>query len=44
MNTETTSQPIKFVEVLRREAKLGDAVIIYDEGGNWRGVAFPSRR
>jgi 2,4-dienoyl-CoA reductase-like NADH-dependent reductase (Old Yellow Enzyme family)/thioredoxin reductase len=25
-------------EVLRREARLGDAVIVYDEGGNWRGV------
>ncbi len=24
--------------VLRREARLGDAVILYDEGGNWRGV------
>lgn len=24
--------------VLRREAKLGDAVVIYDEGSNWRGV------
>jgi NADPH-dependent 2,4-dienoyl-CoA reductase/sulfur reductase-like enzyme len=24
--------------VLRREARLGDAVIVYDEGGNWRGV------
>ena len=24
--------------VLRREARLGDEVIIYDEGGNWRGV------
>jgi 2,4-dienoyl-CoA reductase-like NADH-dependent reductase (Old Yellow Enzyme family)/thioredoxin reductase len=24
--------------VLRREARLGDAVVIYDEGGNWRGV------
>ena len=25
-------------EVMRREARLGDAVIVYDEGGNWRGV------
>lgn len=25
-------------EVLRREAKLGESVIVYDEGGNWRGV------
>jgi 2,4-dienoyl-CoA reductase-like NADH-dependent reductase (Old Yellow Enzyme family)/thioredoxin reductase len=25
-------------EVLRREARLGDAVIVYDEGGNWRGA------
>lgn len=25
-------------DVLRREAKLGDEVIVYDEGGNWRGV------
>ena len=25
-------------EVLRREARLGDAVILYDEGSNWRGV------
>lgn len=25
-------------EVLRREARLGDAVILYDEGGNWRGL------
>lgn len=25
-------------EVLRREARLGDAVVVYDEGGNWRGV------
>ena len=24
--------------VLRREARLGDTVIVYDEGGNWRGV------
>lgn len=24
--------------VLRREARLGDAVVLYDEGGNWRGV------
>ncbi len=25
-------------EVMRREAKLGDHVILYDEGGNWRGL------
>jgi 2,4-dienoyl-CoA reductase-like NADH-dependent reductase (Old Yellow Enzyme family) len=25
-------------EVLRREARLGDTVVLYDEGGNWRGV------
>jgi 2,4-dienoyl-CoA reductase-like NADH-dependent reductase (Old Yellow Enzyme family) len=25
-------------DVMRREAKLGDTVIVYDEGGNWRGV------
>lgn len=25
-------------QVIRREARLGDAVVIYDEGGNWRGV------
>jgi 2,4-dienoyl-CoA reductase-like NADH-dependent reductase (Old Yellow Enzyme family) len=24
--------------VLRREAKLGSSVILYDEGGNWRGL------
>jgi 2,4-dienoyl-CoA reductase-like NADH-dependent reductase (Old Yellow Enzyme family)/thioredoxin reductase len=24
--------------VLRRETRLGDAVIVYDEGSNWRGV------
>ena len=24
--------------VLRREARPGDAVVVYDEGGNWRGV------
>ena len=24
-------------EVIRREARLGDTVILYDEGGNWRG-------
>ena len=24
--------------VLRREARLGDAVVLYDEGSNWRGV------
>lgn len=23
---------------MRREARLGDHVILYDEGGNWRGV------
>lgn len=25
-------------EVMRREAKLGDHVILYDEGGHWRGL------
>lgn len=25
-------------DVLRREARLGDTVVVYDEGGNWRGV------
>ena len=25
-------------DVMRREAKLGDTVVVYDEGGNWRGV------
>ena len=25
-------------EVLRREARLGDTVVVYDEGGNWRGA------
>jgi len=25
-------------EVLRREARLGDTVIVLDEGGNWRGA------
>ncbi len=25
-------------DVLRREAKLGDTVIVYDEGSNWRGA------
>ena len=25
-------------DVLRRAARLGDHVIVYDEGGNWRGV------
>ncbi len=25
-------------EILRREAKPGDAVILYDEGGHWRGL------
>jgi pyruvate/2-oxoglutarate dehydrogenase complex dihydrolipoamide dehydrogenase (E3) component len=24
--------------VMRREARLADAVVVYDEGGNWRGV------
>lgn len=24
--------------VLRREARLGDTVVVYDEGSNWRGV------
>lgn len=24
--------------VLRREARLGDSVIVYDEGGHWRGL------
>ncbi len=24
--------------VLRREARMGDAVVVYDEGSNWRGV------
>ena len=24
--------------VMRREARLGDAVVVYDEGSNWRGV------
>ena len=24
-------------EVLRREARIGETVIVYDEGGNWRG-------
>lgn len=24
--------------VMRREARFGDAVVVYDEGGNWRGV------
>jgi thioredoxin reductase len=24
--------------VMRREARLGDAVVLYDEGSNWRGV------
>ena len=23
---------------MRREAQLGDTVIVYDEGGNWRGL------
>ena len=23
---------------MRREARLGDAVVLYDEGSNWRGV------
>ncbi|MEO8241525.1 MAG: FAD-dependent oxidoreductase [bacterium] len=25
-------------QVLRREARLGDSVVLYDEGSNWRGV------
>ena len=25
-------------DVLRREARVGDTVILYDEGGNWRGL------
>lgn len=25
-------------EVIRREARLGDTVILYDEGGHWRGL------
>jgi NADPH-dependent 2,4-dienoyl-CoA reductase/sulfur reductase-like enzyme len=25
-------------EILRREARLGNTVVVYDEGGNWRGV------
>ena len=25
-------------EAIRREARLGDTVILYDEGGNWRGT------
>jgi 2,4-dienoyl-CoA reductase-like NADH-dependent reductase (Old Yellow Enzyme family) len=25
-------------DVMRREARLGDVVIVYDEGGNWRGA------
>ena len=25
-------------EVLRREMRLGDTVVVYDEGGNWRGA------
>ena len=25
-------------EVLRREARLGDTIVVYDEGGNWRGA------
>jgi 2,4-dienoyl-CoA reductase-like NADH-dependent reductase (Old Yellow Enzyme family) len=25
-------------DVLRREAKIGDTVILYDEGGQWRGL------
>ncbi|PZQ97928.1 MAG: oxidoreductase [Cereibacter sphaeroides] len=25
-------------EVIRREARLGDTVIVYDEGSNWRGA------
>jgi NADPH-dependent 2,4-dienoyl-CoA reductase/sulfur reductase-like enzyme len=25
-------------DTMRREARLGDAVVLYDEGSNWRGV------
>lgn len=25
-------------QVMRREARLGDSVVVYDEGSNWRGV------
>jgi 2,4-dienoyl-CoA reductase-like NADH-dependent reductase (Old Yellow Enzyme family)/thioredoxin reductase len=25
-------------QVLRREARMGDSVVLYDEGSNWRGV------
>ena len=25
-------------DVMRRQARLGDAVVVYDEGSNWRGV------
>ncbi len=25
-------------QVLRREARIGDSVVVYDEGSNWRGV------
>ncbi|MCX8509417.1 MAG: oxidoreductase, partial [Rhodobacteraceae bacterium] len=25
-------------DVMRREARLGNSVILYDEGGNWRGL------
>ncbi|MEI6098946.1 MAG: FAD-dependent oxidoreductase [Alphaproteobacteria bacterium] len=25
-------------QVLRREARIGDSVVLYDEGSNWRGV------
>jgi 2,4-dienoyl-CoA reductase-like NADH-dependent reductase (Old Yellow Enzyme family) len=25
-------------EVMRREARLGERVLVYDEGGNWRGL------
>lgn len=25
-------------QILRREARLGDSVVLYDEGSNWRGV------
>ena len=25
-------------DVMRREARLGESIVVYDEGGNWRGV------
>ena len=25
-------------EVMRREARMGDVIVVYDEGGNWRGA------